>query len=95
MKTRPTQGKHSLGLQAGFKALIRHLERCQRQCVHIDPEIYAAGRELFASDEALAAWLSQPARALGNKVPILCVRTRTGRHHVLQLVRAIAHGVCC
>lgn len=94
MKTRPTPGKHSRSLEAGFTALIRHLQRCQRHSVHIDPEIYAAGRDLFTSDEALADWLSQPASALGGKVPILCARTQKGRRQVLQIIRAIEHGVC-
>jgi len=78
---------------AALRAEIRHYERCLARIRSLHPDVFAAGMDLFEDEAALALWLCQPARALAGKIPIFQSRTKSGRTSVIQILRAIDHGV--
>lgn len=79
-------------LAAGLERQIRRLRRSSQLLGRVDPEIYRAGRDLFSSDLGFALWLSEPARALGGRVPLVIMRTKKGRARVKDVLVALAHG---
>lgn len=80
-------------LQAGIKAEIGRYQRCLELIGYVDAEVLAAGMALFATEAALAIWLSEPARLLGGKVPLKVMETGQGRRRVAIALTQIAHGV--
>ena len=80
-------------LAAGIRSEIKHLQRCLRLLPLVDREVYAAGRDLFTTDAALALWLCQPARSLDGKIPMRRLRPVKGRREVAGILGAIANGV--
>lgn len=82
-----------LRLERALERQIAHLKKTKQQLSRIDTEIYRAGRYLFISDAALIQWLSEPAPALGGRVPLTVMRTRAGRIKVANILKAIAHGM--
>lgn len=79
-------------LDAGIRKKIRHYQRCLILVRDVDSTVFQAGMELFHSESALAEWLSEPTRALGDKIPLAVMRTASGRARVSDLLRAISQG---
>ena len=50
-------------------------------------------REVFASDDAVAGWLTVPDRVLGGRTPLEMLTTDLGSAKVENLLRAMIHGV--
>jgi uncharacterized protein (DUF2384 family) len=59
----------------------------------VTADVLSAGLELFSSKEELALWLCEPARALAGEIPLRAIRQAKGRARVLNILRALAHGV--
>lgn len=76
-------------LGAGIRGQIRRL---QQWTGRVNGAVFEAGMELFASEAALGQWLSEPARGLGDKIPLAVMRTAAGRAQVAEVLRAIAQG---
>lgn len=58
----------------------------------VDARIYEVGMSIFNHEAGLADWLSTPARALRNRVPLEVMKTSAGREAVARVLLAIAHG---
>lgn len=80
-------------MAGAYRLRIQHLERCIQLLEHVDSQVYAKGRDIFASDAALADWLASPEVALKRRVPLVVMRTKKGRTAVANVLTAIAHGV--
>jgi uncharacterized protein (DUF2384 family) len=78
---------------AALRRRTLHYEKCMKLLDRLDDEVLAAGMELFEDEAALASWLTQPARALGEAIPLRVMRSASGRKQVASILRAIAHGV--
>lgn len=77
------------------KELIRtsnHYQRCVELLDRVDPHVFASGMDFLESEPALARWLSEPARALGGKIPLDVMRSVSGRKRVASILTALAHG---
>lgn len=92
MKTK-TPTPHLRRLESAIDAQIREHARCRRLLSYVDAELFTVGIAMAGSPAGLVSWLCAPARALGYKVPLRVMRTRKGREAVLNLIRAITHGV--
>jgi putative toxin-antitoxin system antitoxin component (TIGR02293 family) len=55
--------------------------------------IHRVAREVFTTDEAVAAWLNQPDRSLGMRTPLAMLATDLGAAKVENLATAMIHGV--
>lgn len=78
------------------KELIRqatHYQRCVELLDRVDPHVFASGLDFLESEAAFARWLSEPARALGGKIPLYVMRSASGRKQVAGILTALAHGV--
>lgn len=82
-------------LEAGLTRRINQLLYLRSQLHLVNEEVLAAGLEAFDSHPLLAIWLAEPARALGDKVPLRTMRTARGRRTVATALRRIAYGVYC
>lgn len=80
-------------LGSGLDREVDRLIHAKARLKRVNGEIYRAGRDLFVSDAALALWLSEPAPALGGRIPIVVMRTKAGRAKVTSVLKALAHGV--
>ena len=80
-------------LRAAMDRHIREYTRLRELLHLVDAEVFEAGKTLCASDPGLAAWLCEPARALGGEIPLRAMRTAKGRKKVADILRAIAHGI--
>lgn len=78
---------------AAINARIAHYRRCRQLLRHVTADVLSAGLELFSSKEELALWLCEPARALAGEIPLRAIRQAKGRARVLNILRALAHGV--
>lgn len=57
-------------------------------------EVLSASTELFEGDqEAAKRWLKQPAKGLGNKIPIQMLGSSAETEAVLDLIGRLEHGV--
>ena len=79
-------------MAAEYRRQIRHLERCTTLLHLVDARVYDAGMSIFTHEAGLADWLSTPARALRNRVPIEVMKTHAGRRAVAQVLLAVAYG---
>ena len=76
-------------------ALERERERLLGQMEllpRVDHEVWAAGRELFQTDEDLARWMAGAASSLSGVTPLEVLETPQGRARVLQVLGALANG---
>lgn len=80
-------------MEATLRGQIGYYERCLSLVRSIHPDVLHAGMELFESEEHLVMWLCQPARALGQQVPLFHLRTKAERASVVHVLRAIDYGV--
>lgn len=80
-------------LSAGLDHEIERLVRAKARLDRVDQEIYLVGRDLFRDDAGLALWLSEPAPALGGRIPTVVMRTKAGRTKVLGVLKALVHGI--
>jgi uncharacterized protein (DUF2384 family) len=48
--------------------------------------------DFLENEAALSQWLSEPARALGGKIPLDVMRSATGRRRVAGILTALARG---
>lgn len=80
-------------MRAGISIEVRRYKRCLELLPNIPSEVVEAGVELFSNEAALALWLCEPARALGGKIPMMVAQKRRGAKQVMQVLRAIGHGV--
>ncbi len=55
--------------------------------------IAATAEDVLGDREAAAAWLKQPSRALGGRVPLDLVRTDAGATLVTDVLGRLEHGV--
>ncbi|MDB6168086.1 MAG: hypothetical protein JWM88_950 [Verrucomicrobia bacterium] len=55
--------------------------------------VRAQAREVFSTDAAVAEWLNEPDRSLGQKTPLQMLRTDLGSQKVGSLLQAMIHGV--
>ena len=78
---------------SAIDAKIRYYQGCKGLTKYLPKEIYDAGHELFGNDVAVATWLCAPARALGGNVPLRVMRSTKGKLQVLNILRALEHGV--
>ncbi len=79
-------------LETVIDAQIRDFERCRARLRYVDPDVFAAGMELFSSASALAQWLCEPAPSLNYKTPLSVLRSAKGRTEVTHILRAIGFG---
>jgi len=79
-------------LEEGIRNRIRHFQRCLKLIGNVDAAVFKAGMEFFTSEFALTQWLCEPARSLGDKIPLVVMRTAKGRAQVAGVLRAIAQG---
>lgn len=78
---------------AMHRQIVRY-RKCMSLLHRLDEDVLSAGHDLFeGDDDALALWLTQPARALGGTVPLRAMRSAKGRKNVASILRALAHGV--
>jgi len=77
---------------AGLKSKIRHYEGCLPKLAALDPEVFAAGMEMFPNPTGLALWMCTQQRSLGGRIPINVVRTKVGRDKVTNILRALHYG---
>ena len=62
------------------------------QAIHL-ATLYAKGIEVFEDDDRFRAWLRQPCRALGGRIPFDLLRSRFGVEMVHDELIRIEHGV--
>lgn len=79
-------------LEAAIVATIRRYRRGLKSVPGLDQEVYSVGMELFEDESSLASWLCEPARAMGDKVPLDVMRLKKGREKVVSILRSIAQG---
>jgi len=84
---------HQKKLRSALRAEIRHLTRCMQHLSRVDEETFARGKDVFATDAALAQWLCEPARSLQGAIPLATMRTAKGRRAVAEALIRIAHGI--
>lgn len=73
-----------------------HLVVVRKSIVLAPPldELLSAVLEFFSLDgRAAACWLTQPALALGHKVPLALAGSAEGQYQVQTLIRRLEHGV--
>jgi len=80
-------------LRAGIRTEIRRCQRCLQLIDFVDAEVCGAGVRLFANEGTFALWLCEPAVSFGGEVPLRLMRTAKGRRKIVNLLRAVAHGV--
>jgi uncharacterized protein (DUF2384 family) len=93
MKPRRVSEKQRRKLRAGITAEVRRYRACLDLVTNLPANVVDAGLELFVDEAALALWLCEPARALGDKIPMRVAQTRRGANQVTQVLRAILYGV--
>lgn len=89
---RPVAERSLRRMEASLRAEIRHYEQCLPLLETLPPEVFLAGKELFADEGQLALWLCEPARALGGRVPLRHLSTAAERRRVVRILEAITHG---
>ena len=55
--------------------------------------IYDRALEVFEDQQAAEKWLKEPARGLGEAIPLKYARTELGAHEVERLLTRIEYGV--
>jgi hypothetical protein len=85
--------RHRRQLEAAVDAQIREYAVCRKLLRYVDNEVFSAGIVLTGSASGLAAWLCEPARSLGGKVPLRVMRTGKGRKTVANILRALTDGI--
>lgn len=80
-------------LVTAIDARIAHHRRCRSLLRHVTADVLSAGRDIFTSEAALVLWLCEPANALDGATPISQMRQAKGRARVVNILRALAHGV--
>lgn len=73
-----------------------HLVVVRKNIVLVPPldELLSAVLEFFSLDgRAAASWLTQPALALGHKVPLALAGSAEGQYQVQALIRRLEYGV--
>lgn len=85
--------RHRRRLEAAMDAQIREYARCRKLLRYVDAELFSAGIAMTGSASGLVTWLCAPARALGYKVPLRVLSTTKGRKAVINILRALDHGV--
>lgn len=78
---------------AAITAEITRYRRCRPLLRLVTADVLAAGLEFFSSEDALAMWLCEPARSLDGKIPLQVIRQPQGRAKIINILRALAHGV--
>lgn len=91
MKTRITSRQRGR-LVKGLIRRANHYRRCVRLLDRVDHHVFASGMDFLENEAALSQWLSEPARALGGKIPLDVMRSATGRRRVAGILTALARG---
>jgi len=78
---------------AALNARIAYYRRCRPLLRHVTDDVLSAGLELFSTEDELAIWLCEPARALAGEIPIRAIHQAKGRARVVNMLCALAHGV--
>ena len=79
-------------MRAALRGEILKYQHCLTLLPNVPAEVVAAGLDLFVSEAAVALWLCESARALGEEIPMQVAQTPVGAKKVAQILRAIADG---
>ena len=79
-------------MRAAIKVEIQKYHHCLTLLPNLPAEVVAAVLDLFASEAAVALWLCESIRDLGDEIPMQMAQTPAGAKKVAQTLRAIADG---
>ena len=98
-----TLGLPKARIVAGLKLVQRTVTEREKKHARFSPmeserlyrivRVRALAREIFATDAAVAEWLTVADRSLGHRAPLEMLSTDLGSQKVEGLLRAMMHGV--